>query len=65
MNYFRQLAIAVLHPGSGSGSAFDRTNGIAVFLFAILPGLSPNFNGFILLASMLSAFYLLATARFP
>ncbi|MFS8146609.1 O-antigen ligase family protein [Rhizobium sp. BR 249] len=64
MNYFRQLVIAVLHPGNGAGSALDRTNGIAVFFFAILPGLSPNFNSFILLASMLSGIYCLATARF-
>ncbi|ARO26193.1 O-antigen ligase-related protein (plasmid) [Rhizobium sp. TAL182] len=65
MNYFRQLVIAVLHPGNGSGSALDRTNGIAVFLFAILPGLSPNFNSFILLGSMVSGLYCLARARFP
>ncbi|MBY5461759.1 polymerase, partial [Rhizobium leguminosarum] len=52
MNYFRQLKIAVLHPGTEAGSALDRNNRIAVFAFAILPGLSPNFNSFILLASM-------------
>ncbi|MBB3162061.1 O-antigen ligase [Rhizobium laguerreae] len=64
MNYFRQLAIVVLHPGNGAGSALDRNNGIAVFLFAILPGLSPNFNSFILLASMLSGIYCLGAGRF-
>ena len=65
MTYFRQLVIAMLHPGNGSGSTLDRTNGITVFLFAILPGLSPNFNSFILLGSMISSLYLLAKARFP
>ncbi|EJC74106.1 lipid A core-O-antigen ligase-like enyme [Rhizobium leguminosarum bv. trifolii WSM2012] len=64
MNYFRQLVIAILHPGNGTGSTLDRNNGIAVFFFAILPGLSPNFNSFILLASMVSGIYCLTTARF-
>ncbi|TAU03910.1 O-antigen ligase family protein [Rhizobium ruizarguesonis] len=61
MNYFRQLKMAVLYPGNEAGSALDRNNRIAVFLFAILPGLSPNFNSFILLASMVWGAYCLAT----
>ncbi|MBY3313098.1 O-antigen ligase family protein [Rhizobium laguerreae] len=61
MNYFRQLKMAVLYPGDEAGSALDRNNRIAVFLFAILPGLSPNFNSFILLASMVWGVYCLAT----
>ncbi|TBA52912.1 O-antigen ligase family protein [Rhizobium ruizarguesonis] len=61
VNYFRQLKMAVLYPGNESGSALDRNNRIAVFLFAILPGLSPNFNSFILLASMVWGAYCLAT----
>ncbi|MBY5392253.1 O-antigen ligase family protein [Rhizobium leguminosarum] len=61
MNYFRQLKMAVLYPGNETGSALDRNNRIAVFLFAILPGLSPNFNSFILLASMVWGAYCLAT----
>ncbi|MGO8153532.1 O-antigen ligase family protein [Rhizobium leguminosarum] len=61
MNYFRQLKMAVLSPGDEAGSALDRNNRIAVFLFAILPGLSPNFNSFILLASMVWGVYCLAT----
>ncbi|SCB62057.1 O-antigen ligase [Rhizobium aethiopicum] len=65
MNYFKQLLIAVLQPGGGSGGPFDRANGLAVFFFAILPGLSPNFNSFILLGSMVSGIYLLARRRFP
>lgn len=52
VNYFRQLKMAMLYPGNEAGSALDRNNRIAVFAFAILPGLSPNFNSFILLASM-------------
>ncbi|MGO8098256.1 O-antigen ligase family protein [Rhizobium leguminosarum] len=63
MNYFRQLKMAVLSPGDEAGSALDRNNRIAVFLFAILPGLSPNFNSFILLASMGWGVYCLATGR--
>ncbi|QHW28751.1 O-antigen ligase family protein (plasmid) [Rhizobium leguminosarum bv. viciae 248] len=63
MNYFRQLKMAVLSPGDEAGSALDRNNRIAVFLFAILPGLSPNFNSFILLASMVWGVYCLATSR--
>ncbi|MFF0951669.1 O-antigen ligase family protein [Rhizobium leguminosarum] len=63
MNYFRQLKMAVLYPGDEAGSALDRNNRIAVFLFAILPGLSPNFNSFILLASMVWGVYCLATGR--
>ncbi|MGO7563559.1 O-antigen ligase family protein [Rhizobium leguminosarum] len=61
VNYFRQLKMAVLYPGNETGSALDRNNRIAVFLFAILPGLSPNFNSFILLASMVWGAYCLAT----
>ncbi|NEJ19314.1 polymerase [Rhizobium leguminosarum] len=61
MNYFRQLKMAVLYPGNEAGSALDRNNRIAAFLFAILPGLSPNFNSFILLASMVWGAYCLAT----
>ncbi|MBY5370057.1 O-antigen ligase family protein (plasmid) [Rhizobium sp. WSM1274] len=61
MNYLRQLKMAVLHPGDETGSALDRNNRIAVFAFAILPGLSPNFNSFILLASMVWGAYCLAT----
>lgn len=53
--------MAVLYPGNEAGSALDRNNRIAVFLFAILPGLSPNFNSFILLASMVWGAYCLAT----
>ncbi|MBB3648342.1 O-antigen ligase [Rhizobium sp. BK619] len=63
MKYFKQLIIEALYPGNGAVSAHDRNNGIAVFLFAILPGLSPNFNAFILLASMLWGAYSLATGR--
>ncbi|MBY3515024.1 O-antigen ligase family protein [Rhizobium laguerreae] len=63
MNYFRQLKMAVLYPRDEAGSALDRNNRIAVFLFAILPGLSPNFNSFILLASMVWGVYCLATGR--
>ncbi|WP_170280640.1 O-antigen ligase family protein [Rhizobium laguerreae] len=61
VNYFRQLKMAVLYPGNETGSALDRNNRIAVFAFAILPGLSPNFNSFILLASMVWGAYCLAT----
>ncbi|MBY5877896.1 O-antigen ligase family protein [Rhizobium leguminosarum] len=61
MNYFRQLKMAVLYPGNEAGSALDRNNRIAVFAFAILPGLSPNFNSFILLASMVWGACCLAT----
>ncbi|WP_222363798.1 O-antigen ligase family protein [Rhizobium leguminosarum] len=61
VNYFRQLKMAVLYPGNEAGSALDRNNRIAVFLFAILPGLSPNFNSFILLVSMVWGAYCLAT----
>jgi O-antigen ligase len=53
----------VLSPEDEAGSALDRNNRIAVFLFAILPGLSPNFNSFILLASMVWGVYCLATGR--
>ncbi|WP_210068481.1 O-antigen ligase family protein [Rhizobium leguminosarum] len=63
MNYFKQLKMAVLDPGNGAGGALDRNNRIAVFAFAILPGLSPNFNSFILLASMVWGLYGLATGR--
>ncbi|MBY5663703.1 O-antigen ligase family protein [Rhizobium leguminosarum] len=63
MNYFRQLKMAMLDPGDEAGSALDRNNRIAVFAFAILPGLSPNFNSFILLASMVWGVYCLATGR--
>ncbi|MBY5564669.1 O-antigen ligase family protein [Rhizobium leguminosarum] len=63
MNYFRQLKMAVLDPGDEAGRALDRNNRIAVFAFAILPGLSPNFNSFILLASMVWGVYCLATGR--
>ncbi|AIC25979.1 O-antigen ligase-related protein [Rhizobium etli bv. mimosae str. IE4771] len=63
MKYFKQLMIEVLYPGNGAASAHDRNNGIAVFLFAIVPGISPNFNSFILLASMLWGAYSLATGR--
>ncbi|MBY3348885.1 O-antigen ligase family protein [Rhizobium laguerreae] len=63
MNYFRQLKMAVLDPGDEAGSALDRNNRIAVFAFAILPGLSPNFNSFILLASMVWGVYCLVTGR--
>ncbi|MGO7220470.1 O-antigen ligase family protein [Rhizobium ruizarguesonis] len=63
MKYFKQLMIEVLYPGNGAASAHDRNNRIAVFLFAIVPGLSPNFNSFILLASMLWGAYSLATGR--
>ncbi|TAU66806.1 O-antigen ligase family protein [Rhizobium ruizarguesonis] len=61
MNYFRQLKMAVLYPGNEAGSALDRNNRISAFAFAILPGLSPNFNSFILLASMVWGAYCLAT----
>ncbi|MGO7375843.1 O-antigen ligase family protein [Rhizobium ruizarguesonis] len=61
VNYFRQLKMAMLYPGNEAGSALDRNNRIAVFAFAILPGLSPNFNSFILLASMVWGAYCLAT----
>ncbi|TBB78089.1 O-antigen ligase domain-containing protein [Rhizobium ruizarguesonis] len=61
VNYFRQLKMAVLYPGNEAGSALDRNNRIAVFAFAILPGLSPNFNSFILLASMVWGACCLAT----
>ncbi|MBX5162084.1 O-antigen ligase [Rhizobium sp. NZLR4b] len=61
MKYLRQLKIAVLYPENGAGSASDRNNRIAVFFFAILPGLSPNFNLFILLASMVWGLCCLAT----
>ncbi|MGO7480283.1 O-antigen ligase family protein [Rhizobium ruizarguesonis] len=61
VNYFRQLKMAVFYPGNEAGSALDRNNRIAVFAFAILPGLSPNFNSFILLASMVWGAYCLAT----
>jgi O-antigen ligase len=61
VNYLRQLKMAVLYPGNETGSALDRNNRIAVFAFAILPGLSPNFNSFILLASMVWGAYCLAT----
>ncbi|MBX5159338.1 MULTISPECIES: O-antigen ligase family protein [unclassified Rhizobium] len=61
MKYLRQLKIAVLYPENGAGSARDRNNRIAVFFFAILPGLSPNFNLFILLASMVWGLCCLAT----
>ncbi|MBY5406724.1 O-antigen ligase family protein [Rhizobium leguminosarum] len=61
MNYLRQLKMAVLYPGNETGSALDRNNRLAVFAFAILPGLSPNFNSFILLASMVWGAYCLAT----
>ncbi|QKK27196.1 O-antigen ligase family protein [Rhizobium hidalgonense] len=60
MKYLRQLKIAVLYPENGTGSTLDRNNRIAVFLFAILPGLSPNFNSFILLGSMVWGLYCLA-----
>ncbi|NKM54611.1 polymerase [Rhizobium anhuiense] len=63
MNYFRQLKIAVLGPGNGTRDSLDRNNRIAVFAFAILPGLSPNFNSFILLASMVWGVYCMATRR--
>ncbi|MBX4892717.1 O-antigen ligase family protein [Rhizobium bangladeshense] len=63
MKYFKQLVVEVFYPGNGAASAHDRNNGIAVFLFAIVPGLSPNFNSFILLASMLWGAYCLATGR--
>ena len=63
MNYFKQLKMAVLDPGHGAGGALDRNNRIAVFAFAILPGLSPNFNSFILLASMVWGLYGLVTGR--
>ncbi|ACS60765.1 O-antigen polymerase (plasmid) [Rhizobium leguminosarum bv. trifolii WSM1325] len=63
MNYLSQLKMAVLYPEDDAGSALDRNNRIAVFLFAILPGLSPNFNSFILLASMVWGVYCLATGR--
>ncbi|PDS78839.1 O-antigen ligase family protein [Rhizobium sp. L43] len=63
MKYLRQLKMVLLHPDSGAGSARDRTNRMAVFVFAILPGLSPNFNSFILLASMVWGIYCLATGR--
>ncbi|MBB2670712.1 UNVERIFIED_ORG: O-antigen ligase [Rhizobium esperanzae] len=63
MKYLKQLMIEVLYPGNGAISAYDRNNGIAVFLFAILPGLSPNFNSFILLTSMMWGAYSLATGR--
>ncbi|MBX5181237.1 O-antigen ligase family protein [Rhizobium sp. NZLR5] len=61
MKYLRQLKIALLYPENGAGSARDRNNRIAVFFFAILPGLSPNFNLFILLASMVWGLCCLAT----
>jgi len=61
VKYLRQLKIAVLYPENGAGSALDRNNRIAVFLFAILPGLSPNFNSFILLGSMVWGLCCLAT----
>ncbi|NEJ14754.1 polymerase [Rhizobium leguminosarum] len=61
VNYFRQLKMAMLYPGNEAGSALDRNNRIAVFAFAILPGLSPNFNSFILLASMVWGACCLAT----
>ncbi|MGO7021123.1 O-antigen ligase family protein [Rhizobium leguminosarum] len=63
MNYLRQLKMAVHCQGDEAGSALDRNNRIAVFLFAILPGLSPNFNSFILLASMVWGICCLATGR--
>lgn len=63
LNYFRQLKIAVLGPENGTGDSLDRNNRIAVFAFAILPGLSSNFNSFILLASMVWGIYCLATGR--
>lgn len=61
MKYLEQLKIAVLYPEDGAEGARDRNNRIAVFSFAILPGLSPNFNLFILLASMVWGLYCLAT----
>jgi O-antigen ligase len=57
--------IAVLYPGNGAGNALDRNNGISVFLFAMLPGLSPNGNSIILTVSMVWAIFCLATGRFP
>lgn len=63
LNYFRQLKMAILDPGNGAGASLDRNNRITVFAFAILPGLSPNFNSFILLASMSWGLYCLATGR--
>ena len=37
-----QLTIELIYPQSRN--ALDRANGIAIFFFAILLGLSPNFN---------------------
>ncbi|MFS2177901.1 O-antigen ligase family protein [Rhizobium pisi] len=65
MKYFNQLMIAALYPGNGARNALDRNNGISVFLFAILPGLSPNGNSIILTVSMVWAIFCLATRRFP
>ena len=64
MNYLRQLAIALFYPGDGADNALDRNNGISVFLFALLPGLSPNGNSIILTISMVWAIYCLMTGRF-
>ncbi|MBB2697699.1 UNVERIFIED_ORG: O-antigen ligase [Rhizobium esperanzae] len=65
MNYLTQLKMAILDPGTGAEGARDRNNRISVFAFAILPGLSPNFNSFILYVSVVWAAYCLVTGRFP
>lgn len=65
MNYLKQLVIAELYPGDGAENALDLNNAISVFLFAVLPGLSPNGNSIILTISMVWAIYCLARGRFP
>ncbi|EJZ16983.1 O-antigen ligase [Rhizobium sp. Pop5] len=56
--------IEALYPGNGARNALDRNNGISVFLFAMLPGLSPNGNSIILTVSMVWAIFCLVTRRF-
>lgn len=65
MNYLKQLVIAELYPGDGTENARDLNNAISVFLFAVLPGLSPNGNSIILTISTVWAIYCLARGRFP
>lgn len=64
VSYARQLIAAMLPAGREPAIILDRNNGIFVFLFAILPGLSPNGNSIILNISMIWAIYSLITGRF-
>ncbi|WP_454857667.1 O-antigen ligase family protein [Rhizobium binxianense] len=64
MSYARQLITAMLPKGRELATSLDRNNGISVFLFAILPGLSPNGNSIILNISMAWAIYSLIANRF-